>query len=146
MAARSQRSAASDGWQPTVIRDGLDDKTRRMYGEASYRSPGEADVVARIAIVVRKQLGPPRIQPNAIAPDHRRVEVGLKQARACPPDVEIPVTASLDRRKTLTSGPTSAMGKGEASALLKVADNAIPVVTTAQFVELSRRVRQTILR
>ena len=35
------------------------------------------------------------------------------------------------------------MGKGEASALLKVADNAMPVVTTAQSVELSRRVRQT---
>jgi hypothetical protein len=38
------------------------------------------------------------------------------------------------------------MGKGEASALLKVADSAMPVVTTAQFVVLSRRVRQTVLR
>jgi hypothetical protein len=38
------------------------------------------------------------------------------------------------------------MGKGEASALLKVADSAMPVATTAQFVVLSRRVRQTVLR
>jgi hypothetical protein len=38
------------------------------------------------------------------------------------------------------------MGKGEASALLNVADSAMPVVTTAQFVVLSSRVRQTVLR
>jgi hypothetical protein len=38
------------------------------------------------------------------------------------------------------------MGKSEASALPYVADNAIPVVTTAQFVELSSPVRQTVLR
>jgi hypothetical protein len=42
--------------------------------------------------------------------------------------------------------PTSTMDKGEASALLKVADSAMPVVTTAQFVVLSRRGRQTVLR
>jgi len=38
------------------------------------------------------------------------------------------------------------MGKGDASVLLKVADRAMPVVTTAQFVVLSSRVRQTVLR
>jgi len=42
--------------------------------------------------------------------------------------------------------PTSTIGKGEASALMKVADSAMPVVTTAQFVVLSRRVRQAVLR
>jgi hypothetical protein len=39
--------------------------------------------------------------------------------------------------------PTSTIGKGDASALLKVADSAIPVVTTAQFVVLSSRVRNS---
>jgi len=46
----------------------------------------------------------------------------------------------------LTMSPTSAMGRGEACALLKVADRAMPVVTTAQLVVLSSRVRHTVLR
>lgn len=45
-----------------------------------------------------------------------------------------------------TMSPTSAMGSGEASALEKVAESAMPVVTTAQLVVLSRRVRHTVLR
>ena len=42
--------------------------------------------------------------------------------------------------------PTSTMGSGEASALLKVAESAMPVVTTAQLVVESSRVRHTVLR
>ncbi len=46
----------------------------------------------------------------------------------------------------MTSNPTITKGKGEASVWLKLTESAMPVVTTAQFVVLSSRVRQTVLR
>ena len=49
-------------------------------------------------------------------------------------------------RKVVTRRPTSTSGKGDAVSLLNVSDNAMPVVSTAQFVVVSRRVRQTVLR
>jgi hypothetical protein len=50
------------------------------------------------------------------------------------------------QRNTATRSPTRTSGRGEAVGLLKVSDSAIPVVTTAQLVVASRRVRQTVLR
>jgi hypothetical protein len=40
------------------------------------------DVIARIAVILGQELGPAEVPPHAFAADHRRVEVGLKQARA----------------------------------------------------------------
>jgi hypothetical protein len=42
--------------------------------------------------------------------------------------------------------PASRSGSGEASDLENVTESAMPSVTTAQFVVLSRRVRQIVLR
>jgi hypothetical protein len=50
------------------------------------------------------------------------------------------------KRKTATSKPTSTSGSGDAVSLLKVSDSANPVVTTAQLVVASSRVRDTVLR
>ena len=38
----------------------------------------EADMVARIAIVLRQQLSPVRTQLNAFTPNHGRVEISLE--------------------------------------------------------------------
>src|SRR5579862_6273553 len=46
----------------------------------------------------------------------------------------------------MTISPTRINGSGEASGLLKLAERAMPVVSTAQFVVLSKRVRHTVLR
>src|SRR5205823_3736946 len=50
------------------------------------------------------------------------------------------------KRNTATSKPTSTKGSGDAVSLLKVSDSASPVVTTAQLVVASSRVRHTVLR
>jgi len=49
-------------------------------------------------------------------------------------------------RNTATSKPTSTNGNGEAVSLLNVSESANPVVTTAQLVVASSRVRHTVLR
>src|SRR6516164_1931350 len=49
-------------------------------------------------------------------------------------------------RKTRDINATRTSGSGELYALPKATDRAIPVVATAQFVVLSRRVRQILLR
>src|ERR1700747_955900 len=49
-------------------------------------------------------------------------------------------------RKTRDIKATRTSGSGELYALPKATDRAIPVVATAQFVVLSRRVRQILLR
>jgi hypothetical protein len=50
------------------------------------------------------------------------------------------------KRNTATSKPTSTNGNGEAVSLLNVIESANPVVTTAQLVVVSSRVRHTVLR
>src|SRR5262249_56647545 len=77
-----------------VVRSGLDGEDPGVCAaKPSTDRAGKADVVPRIAIVLREQLGPARNQPYAFASNHGRVEVGLKQTRSCPPDVEISVAA-----------------------------------------------------
>ncbi len=62
-----------------VVRNCLDHKDPDVCAaEPPTDRAGEADVVARIAIVPRQQLGPAQTQPNAFAPDHRRVEISLE--------------------------------------------------------------------
>ena len=65
-----------------VICNGLDNEDPGVCAaKPAADRAGEADVVARIAIVIRKQLGPVRIQSNAFALDHGRVEVSRASAR-----------------------------------------------------------------
>jgi hypothetical protein len=49
-------------------------------------------------------------------------------------------------RPTATSKPTNTNGNGEAISLLNVSESADPVLTTAQLVVASSRVRHTVLR
>src|SRR5262249_25633639 len=86
-----------------VVRSGLDGEDPGVCAaKPSTNRAGKADVVPRIAIVLREQLGPARNQPYAFASNHGRVEVGLKQTRSCPPDVEISVAAGVRKKEETT--------------------------------------------
>src|SRR5262245_41404056 len=83
-----------------VVRNGLDHKDPGVCAaKPATDRAGEADMVARIAIVLRQQLGPARTQMNAFTPNHGRVEISLEYTRACPPDVEIPVASRLEQKE-----------------------------------------------
>src|SRR5262245_1552933 len=62
-----------------VVRNGLDHKDP---GVCATKPPtdcaGEADMVARLAIVLRQQLGPACTQLNAFTPNHGRVKISLE--------------------------------------------------------------------
>ena len=62
------------------------------------------------------------------------------------PEIEEAIAPRLDRQEHRDQQPTSASGSGDAVALLKVTESAMPVATTAQLVVASSRVRQTVLR
>src|SRR5262249_10359079 len=56
-----------------VVRNDLDHKDPSACAtKPATDRAGEADMVARLAIVLRQQLGPARTQPNAFTPDHGR--------------------------------------------------------------------------
>src|SRR5215475_15892127 len=62
-----------------VVRNGLDHKDPSVCAaKPATDRAGEADMVARLAIVLRQQLGPARTQPNAFTPKHGRVKISLK--------------------------------------------------------------------
>src|SRR5215475_6886772 len=62
-----------------VVRNGLDHKDPGVCpAKPATDRAGEADMVARIAIVLRQQLGPVRTQLNAFTLKHRRVEISLE--------------------------------------------------------------------
>src|SRR5215468_3108482 len=62
-----------------IVRNGLDHKDPSVgAAKPATNRAGEADMVARLAIVLRQQLGPARTQPNAFTPNHGRVKISLK--------------------------------------------------------------------
>ena len=67
-----------------VVRNGLDHEDPGVCApKPTTDRASKADVVARIAIILRQQLRPIGAQPHAFPSDHRRVEVGLQQTCAC---------------------------------------------------------------
>ena len=62
-----------------AVRNGLNHKDPGVCAaKPATDRAGEADMVARIAIVLRQQLGPVPTQPNALTPNHGRVEISLE--------------------------------------------------------------------
>src|SRR5262245_18535931 len=83
-----------------VVSNGLDVEDPRVSApKAPTDRTGEADVIARIDVVVRYPLSPARIKPHPFALDHGRVKVGFEQTCACPPDVEITVPARFEQKE-----------------------------------------------
>src|SRR5512136_3104384 len=83
-----------------IVSNGLDDKNPSIgAAKAAADRAGKADVIARIDIVLRQQLGPAGITPHAFAPDQGRKEVSFEQTRACSPDVEIPISAGFEQKE-----------------------------------------------
>src|SRR5262249_21921121 len=83
-----------------VIRNGLDNEDPCVSApKAPTDRAREANVIARVDVVLSQQLGPACIKPHAFAPNHRCVEVGFEQTRACPPNVEIKVAACFEQKK-----------------------------------------------
>src|SRR5262249_57591740 len=75
-----------------VVRNGLDHKDPGVCAaKPATDRAGEADMVARLAIVLRQQAGPGCTQPNALTPNHGRIKISLEQTRAGPQDLEIPL-------------------------------------------------------
>src|SRR5258706_15880419 len=62
-----------------AVRNGLDHKDPSVCAaKPATDRAGEADMVARLAIVLRPQLGPARTQPNAFTPNHGREKISLE--------------------------------------------------------------------
>src|SRR5262249_16372401 len=65
--------------EPAGGRNGLDTKDPSVCAtQPATDRAGEADMVARLAIVLRQQLGPARTQPNAFTPNHGREKISLE--------------------------------------------------------------------
>src|SRR5262249_9939171 len=83
-----------------VVCNGSDDKDPCVSApKAPADRAGEADVIARIHVVFRQQLGPAGITSHAFAPDHRPVEICFEQPRPPPPDVEITIAARFEQKE-----------------------------------------------
>src|SRR6478609_10218546 len=86
--------------QLTVVCNGLDDEDPNVSApEAPADRAGQADMIAWIDVILRQQLGPARVKPHALAPDHGRIEIRFEQARAGSPDVEITVAARFEQKE-----------------------------------------------
>src|SRR5688500_15923196 len=75
------------------IRERLDGQNPAVSAAqtAAHRT-GQADVVARLAVIVGEDVVP-AVQGHAFAAQHRRVEVRLQPAAAGAPDVEVAVAS-----------------------------------------------------
>src|SRR5262249_17038759 len=83
-----------------IVSNGLDDKNPSVCAaKAAADGADKADVIARRDIILRQQLGPTRITLHAFPRDHRGEEVCFEQARACSPDVEIPISAGFEHEE-----------------------------------------------
>src|SRR3974390_3583214 len=83
-----------------VVRNGLDDENPRISApKAGADRAGKANVITRVDVVLRQQIGPARIKPHAIAGDHRCEEVGFEQTRAGAPDVKITIAPRLEQKE-----------------------------------------------
>jgi hypothetical protein len=104
-----------------VVRNGLDHEDPGICApKPTTDRSSKADVVARIAIILRQQLRPIGAQPHAFPSDHRRVEVGLQQTCACPPDVEIPVTAGFQKKKHADDEADEHHGQGRCFRTVRI--------------------------
>src|SRR3974390_1787575 len=83
-----------------VIRNGLDDENPSVSTpKAPADRADKANVITRIDVVLRQQIGPAQINPHAIVRDHRCVEVGFEQTRAGAPDVKITIAPRLEQKE-----------------------------------------------
>src|SRR6476659_4750746 len=103
-------------------------------------------MMARLAVIVRKNLGPISIGLEAFPAQHRCIEVLFHPASPRAPDVEVAVAPRLENQEHDAKNTREQQGSGEAFWVENVTERAMPSVSTAQFVVASRRVRHIVLR
>jgi hypothetical protein len=102
---------------------------------------------AQARVVVGENAVPGLVLARALGHQQRAKEVDLEHAPARAPDVVQSIATRFEPlRKTVTRNETRTVGSGVASGALNAIDMALPVVTTAQLLAASRRVRQILLR